>query len=83
MVAQVPLSTAEELKAAVYAAKRAFTSWRNTPVTTRQRIMFKLQELIRRDIVNFWYSYLFTALLLELESTGDVIFVSRISLPAA
>ncbi|XP_057787990.1 methylmalonate-semialdehyde dehydrogenase [acylating], mitochondrial-like isoform X2 [Salvia miltiorrhiza] len=50
VVAQVPLSTGEELKAAVFAAKRAFASWRNTPVTTRQRIMFKLQELIRRDI---------------------------------
>ncbi|GER42094.1 methylmalonate-semialdehyde dehydrogenase, partial [Striga asiatica] len=50
VVAQVPLSTGEELKAAVFAAKRAFTLWRNTPVTTRQRIMFKLQELIRRDI---------------------------------
>ncbi|KAK6135651.1 hypothetical protein DH2020_030616 [Rehmannia glutinosa] len=50
VVAQVPFSTGEELKAAVFAAKRAFTSWRNTPVTTRQRIMFKLQELIRRDI---------------------------------
>lgn len=49
VVAQVPLSTPEELKAAVFAAKRAFTSWRNTPVTTRRRIMFKLQELIRRD----------------------------------
>ncbi|KZV38039.1 methylmalonate-semialdehyde dehydrogenase [Dorcoceras hygrometricum] len=49
VVAQVPLSTPEELKAAVFAAKRAFTSWRNTPVTTRQRIMFKLQELIHRD----------------------------------
>ncbi|XP_042005252.1 methylmalonate-semialdehyde dehydrogenase [acylating], mitochondrial-like [Salvia splendens] len=50
VVAQVPLSTGEELKAAVFAAKRAFISWRNTPVTTRQRTMFKLQELIRRDI---------------------------------
>ncbi|KAK4401801.1 Methylmalonate-semialdehyde dehydrogenase [acylating], mitochondrial [Sesamum angolense] len=49
VVAQVPLATGEELKAAVFAAKRAFMSWRNTPVTTRQRIMFKLQELIRRD----------------------------------
>ncbi|XP_011087969.1 methylmalonate-semialdehyde dehydrogenase [acylating], mitochondrial [Sesamum indicum] len=49
VVAQVPLSTGEELKAAVFAAKRAFMPWRNTPVTTRQRIMFKLQELIRRD----------------------------------
>ncbi|KAK4476937.1 hypothetical protein RD792_016106 [Penstemon davidsonii] len=50
VVAQVPLSTGEELKAAIFAAKRAFTSWRNMPVITRQRIMFKLQELIRRDI---------------------------------
>ncbi|KAL7157051.1 hypothetical protein ABFS83_02G051800 [Erythranthe nasuta] len=50
VVAQVPLSTGEELKAAVFAAKRAFVSWRSTPITTRQRIMFKLQELIRRDI---------------------------------
>ncbi|GLU08069.1 hypothetical protein SLE2022_249980 [Rubroshorea leprosula] len=50
VVSQVPLTTNEEFKAAVSAAKKAFLSWRNTPVTTRQRIMFKLQELIRRDI---------------------------------
>ncbi|KAF5207976.1 Methylmalonate-semialdehyde dehydrogenase [acylating] protein [Thalictrum thalictroides] len=49
VVSQVPLTTNEEFKAAVSAAKQAFPSWRNTPVTTRQRIMFKLQELIRRD----------------------------------
>ncbi|XP_021717239.1 methylmalonate-semialdehyde dehydrogenase [acylating], mitochondrial-like [Chenopodium quinoa] len=50
VVSQVPLTTKEEFKAAVSAAKHAFPSWRNTPVTTRQRIMFKLQELIRRDM---------------------------------
>ncbi|KAK6916202.1 Aldehyde dehydrogenase domain [Dillenia turbinata] len=50
VVSQVPLTTKEEFKAAVSAAKQAFPSWRNTPVTTRQRIMLKLQELIRRDI---------------------------------
>ncbi|XP_058213993.1 methylmalonate-semialdehyde dehydrogenase [acylating], mitochondrial-like [Rhododendron vialii] len=50
VVCQVPLTTPEEFKAAVFAAKRAFSSWRSTPVTTRQRLMFKLQELIRRDI---------------------------------
>ncbi|KAG5526134.1 hypothetical protein RHGRI_032420 [Rhododendron griersonianum] len=49
VVSQVPLTTNEELKAAVSAAKQAFPSWRNTPITTRQRIMFKLQELMRRD----------------------------------
>uniref|UniRef100_UPI0005C833C1 methylmalonate-semialdehyde dehydrogenase [acylating], mitochondrial-like isoform X1 n=1 Tax=Fragaria vesca subsp. vesca TaxID=101020 RepID=UPI0005C833C1 len=47
---QVPLTTNEEFKAAVFSAKRAFPLWRCTPITTRQRIMFKFQELIRRDI---------------------------------
>ena len=51
IVSQVPLTTNEEFKAAVAAAKQAFPLWRNTPITTRQRIMFKLQELIRRDMV--------------------------------
>ncbi|GMI74640.1 hypothetical protein HRI_001133300 [Hibiscus trionum] len=50
VVSQVPLTTNEEFKAAVFAAKRAFPSWRNTPSTVRQRIMFKFQELIKRDI---------------------------------
>ncbi|XP_062143677.1 uncharacterized protein LOC133851332 isoform X1 [Alnus glutinosa] len=50
VVSQVPLTTFGELKSAVAAAKQAFPSWKNTPVTTRQRIMFKLQELIHRDI---------------------------------
>ncbi|XWS63068.1 hypothetical protein CRYUN_Cryun06bG0064900 [Craigia yunnanensis] len=50
VVSQVPLTTNEEFRAAVFAAKRAFPSWRNTPITIRQRIMFKFQELIQRDI---------------------------------
>ncbi|XVF15314.1 hypothetical protein REPUB_Repub09cG0140800 [Reevesia pubescens] len=50
VVSQVPSTTYEEFKDAVNAAKQAFPSWKNTPVTTRQRIMFKLQELIHRNI---------------------------------
>ncbi|KAG6762525.1 hypothetical protein POTOM_033033 [Populus tomentosa] len=50
VVSQIPLTTNEEFKAAVSAAKHAFPAWRNTPITTRQRVMLKLQELIRRDI---------------------------------
>ncbi|KAF6160655.1 hypothetical protein GIB67_019595 [Kingdonia uniflora] len=45
----VPETTNDEFKTAVNAAKAAFPAWRNTPVTTRQRIMFNLQQLIRRD----------------------------------
>jgi acyl-CoA reductase-like NAD-dependent aldehyde dehydrogenase len=63
------LTTNEEFKAAVSAAKHAFPAWRNTPITTRQRVMLKLQELIRRDTVSIlefvlsyvvaFYSYYF------------------------
>ncbi|KAK9053430.1 hypothetical protein SSX86_030064 [Deinandra increscens subsp. villosa] len=50
VVSQIPLTKNEEFKAAVSAAKQAFPSWRNTPITTRQRVMLKLQQLIRRDM---------------------------------
>ncbi|KAK1359182.1 Methylmalonate-semialdehyde dehydrogenase (CoA acylating) [Heracleum sosnowskyi] len=50
VVSQVPLTTNEEFKAAVSSAKQAFPAWRNTPITTRQRVMLKFQELIRRDM---------------------------------
>eukprot|EP01018_Ginkgo_biloba_P037317 Gb_14990 [translate_table: standard] len=50
IVSRLPVTTPEEFQAAVHAAKQAFPAWKNTPVTSRQRIMFKLQELIRRDM---------------------------------
>ncbi|XP_078180943.1 aldehyde dehydrogenase 6B2 [Carex rostrata] len=50
VVSQVPLTTKDEFKAAIESAKKAFPQWRSTPVTTRQRIMFKLQELIRSNM---------------------------------
>lgn len=51
VVSKLPLTTDEEFRAAVQSAKSAFPKWRNTPITARQRVMFKLQELIRRDMV--------------------------------
>ncbi|KAL2531280.1 Methylmalonate-semialdehyde dehydrogenase (CoA acylating) [Abeliophyllum distichum] len=50
VISQVPMTTYEEFKAAVSAAKQAFPAWKNTAAPTRRRIMFKLEELIRRDI---------------------------------
>ncbi|XP_011005312.1 PREDICTED: methylmalonate-semialdehyde dehydrogenase [acylating], mitochondrial-like isoform X2 [Populus euphratica] len=50
VVSHLPLTTYEEFKDAVITAKRAFLSWKNTPIATRQRIMFRFQELIRRDM---------------------------------
>lgn len=49
VISQVPQATPEELTAATDAAAEAFKEWRNTSVTTRQRYMFKLQQLIREN----------------------------------
>lgn len=50
VVGRVPLTTHEEFDSAVAVAKEAYKSWKKTPVTARQRVMLKLQELIRRDM---------------------------------
>jgi malonate-semialdehyde dehydrogenase (acetylating) / methylmalonate-semialdehyde dehydrogenase len=51
IVTRVPLATSDELQSATAAAQNAFDNvWRDTPITGRQNIMFKLQELIKRDL---------------------------------
>src|SRR6202158_1976071 len=47
VLAQVPFATDEEIDAAVASAKRAYKSWKNTPLAARARIMLKLQALVR------------------------------------
>eukprot|EP00466_Bigelowiella_natans_P021329 jgi/Bigna1/51352/estExt_Genewise1.C_1570008 len=47
VVTRVPEATKAEMEAAVDAAKEAFKSWSTTSVTVRQRVMLKLQQLIR------------------------------------
>lgn len=46
VIAQVPLSTADEVNAAVVAAREAFPEWRETPATVRARLMFRLRALM-------------------------------------
>lgn len=46
VIAQVPLSTAEEVNQTVAAAKEAFQEWRETPPLVRARYMFRLKELM-------------------------------------
>jgi len=50
IVTEVPQSTQSELEAATAAAQDAFEMWSNTPIITRQRIMFKYQDLIRQNL---------------------------------
>ncbi|CAM4493762.1 malonate-semialdehyde dehydrogenase (acetylating)/methylmalonate-semialdehyde dehydrogenase [Paenibacillus endophyticus] len=45
-LANVPLSTKEDVDKAVIAAKAAFQSWSKTPVPKRARVLFKYQQLL-------------------------------------
>ena len=46
VIARTPLSTAEDLDAAVNAAEKAFPAWRDTPAVTRARALFKFRALL-------------------------------------
>ena len=46
VIAKTPLSTGEDLDAAVAAAKKAFPAWRDTPAVTRARTLFKFKALL-------------------------------------
>jgi malonate-semialdehyde dehydrogenase (acetylating) / methylmalonate-semialdehyde dehydrogenase len=50
VLAQVPFATDEELDAAVASAKKAFKTWKNTPLAARARVMLKLQGLVREHM---------------------------------
>jgi malonate-semialdehyde dehydrogenase (acetylating)/methylmalonate-semialdehyde dehydrogenase len=46
-LSRAPLTTPAEFDAAVAAAKNAFPAWRDTPVSQRQRVLFRLHALVR------------------------------------
>jgi malonate-semialdehyde dehydrogenase (acetylating)/methylmalonate-semialdehyde dehydrogenase len=50
VLAQVPFATDDEINAAVASAKKAYKTWKNTPLATRARIMLKLQALVREHM---------------------------------
>jgi len=45
-IARVPISTKDEIDAAVEAAQEAFPDWRATPPVARARCLFRLKELL-------------------------------------
>jgi acyl-CoA reductase-like NAD-dependent aldehyde dehydrogenase len=51
VLSRLPLTTEAEFAAAVQSAREAFPKWRDTPIPTRLRVMFKLQQLIREHMV--------------------------------
>jgi malonate-semialdehyde dehydrogenase (acetylating)/methylmalonate-semialdehyde dehydrogenase len=50
VIAKTPLGTRADVDAAVEAAKRAFPSWRATPVAERARSMFRFRDLLEANV---------------------------------
>lgn len=50
VVTRVPISTQSEMEAAVASAKAAYKSWSRTSIMSRQQILFKFQEIIRKNM---------------------------------
>ena len=49
IVGRFPLSTSEDVNAAVNAAQNAFDRWRNTPAPKRAELLFRLGEILIRQ----------------------------------
>tara|TARA_R110000868_G_scaffold148293_4_gene370035 strand:+ start:910 stop:2415 length:1506 start_codon:yes stop_codon:yes gene_type:complete len=49
VIAQAPCATDDEIAAAVTAAKQAFLSWREVPVSERARVMMRYQQLLKEQ----------------------------------
>ncbi|MBN9420038.1 MAG: CoA-acylating methylmalonate-semialdehyde dehydrogenase [Candidatus Eremiobacteraeota bacterium] len=49
VIAEVPLSTKEDVDRAVQCAQKALKGWRNTPVTERIQVMFKYKQLLEEN----------------------------------
>ena len=47
VIATLPLSTGDEIDAAVQAAQAAFPAWRDTPAVDRGRVLFRLHALMQ------------------------------------
>ncbi len=49
LIATVPLSTPDEVQAAISAAREAFAEWRKVPAVNRARYLFRLHRLIEEN----------------------------------
>src|SRR5579864_2905079 len=49
VIGRTPMSTAEDVDAAVQAATRAFAPWRDTPVNARAQVLYRLKALMEQN----------------------------------
>ena len=50
VIAYAPQCTAEEVEDAIHAAVKAFPAWRDTPVTKRTQVLFKMKQLLEEHL---------------------------------
>lgn len=50
VVTRIPKCTQAEMETAVESSKKAYKTWSQTSVLTRQQVMFKLQQIIRANM---------------------------------
>lgn len=51
LIGLVPKTTQEEMNMAAESSQRAFKTWSKTTPLQRQQVMFKLQQLIKENMV--------------------------------
>uniref|UniRef100_A0A914W4U7 Probable methylmalonate-semialdehyde/malonate-semialdehyde dehydrogenase [acylating], mitochondrial n=1 Tax=Plectus sambesii TaxID=2011161 RepID=A0A914W4U7_9BILA len=73
VIAKVPKCTQSEMKAAAESCKKAFQSWRDVSIISRQQCMFKLAELIRRDMKKLAHNITLEQGKTHADAEGDVI----------
>src|ERR671926_841194 len=49
VIGRTPLSTSDDVDAAVEAARRAFPAWRETPVNARAQVLYKFKALLEQN----------------------------------
>lgn len=55
VIAYAPQCTAQEVEEAIQAAVKAFPAWRDTPVTKRTQVLFKMKQLLDEHLQELTY----------------------------
>lgn len=55
VIAQAPQCTVEEVEEAIAAAERAFPAWRDTPVSKRVQVLFRMKQLLEEHLDELTY----------------------------
>lgn len=77
VIAQTPCCTAEEVNAAIEAARNAFPAWSQTPVMKRTQVLFKFRELLDKHMDELTYMVAREHGKVWEEALGDVLKVKE------